>query len=666
MTSTPLFGTVTASDDAVGDDRPTVNHGSRTAASERVSLTSRPQSSSLYRKYRPQSFAADELVGQEHVVQTLRNAIALDRIAHAYLFCGPRGTGKTSTARLLAKAVNCLDPDPANRPCTSCANCRAITSGSATDVIEIDAASNRGIDDIRELRERVKYAPTQLRTKFYIIDEAHQITGPAANAFLKTLEEPPAHTKFILATTDPEELLPTIVSRCQRFDFRRIGRDAMIGRLQTIAEAEGLVIDADALAIVVRHATGSLRDAESLLDQLSVYREHEDAADTGITVETVRALLGISRNDRVEEIVTALADRDARVALSAVNEAVEAGEDPRQLNRQLVTYLRVLLHQRAGGTPDADERARELATRFELSELAELSSRFSDIDYKIKHSSYGHLPLEVALVEGVLRAPAAGIVSPVGATRRGASDQSAVAAPERSTPPSTGPSEEHEPPTQRPPSTSLRDRVRGKGPAEAPGQSSTISTASTTDEHKVPGTVPATPAGPPPNPLTGPPAPDATRGGGLSVEQLVDLWPRIRQDVKAVNRRIEALLSSIDPEVVQGSQITLVAAYPFHRDKLNTDEVRAVVEGTISRLIGSPVTVTCVMRGATSTATPAPASPQPVTADGDTDPEMTGNLQPTDDPVPPGGPSADPEADEQRVRAAKNIFDADEIPASPR
>jgi len=167
----------------------------------------------LYRKYRPQTFDADELVGQEHIVRTLRNAIALDRVAHAYLFCGPRGTGKTTTARLLAKAVNCLDPDPARRPCNVCESCRAIASGAATDVIEIDAASNRGIDDIRELRERVKYAPTQLRTKFYIIDEAHQITGAAANAFLKTLEEPPGHTKFVLATTDPEELLATIVSR---------------------------------------------------------------------------------------------------------------------------------------------------------------------------------------------------------------------------------------------------------------------------------------------------------------------------------------------------------------------------------------------------------------------------------------------------------------------
>src|SRR5215216_6428991 len=252
-------------DEPSSDQSPEAVAGSTWTTPERTGHTQ-----SLYRKYRPQSFDAIELVGQEHVVQTLRNAILLDRVAHAYLFCGPRGTGKTTTARLLAKAVNCLDPDPLKRPCNECVNCRSINSGAATDVIEIDAASNRGIDDIRELRERVKYAPTQLKTKFYIIDEAHQITGAAANAFLKTLEEPPGHTKFVLATTDPEELLATIVSRCQRFDFRRISADDIVRRLQTVAALEGVSVDADALRLIARHATGSLRDALGLLEQLAL------------------------------------------------------------------------------------------------------------------------------------------------------------------------------------------------------------------------------------------------------------------------------------------------------------------------------------------------------------------------------------------------------------
>src|SRR5215203_1375739 len=221
-----------------------------------MSSTGLASVSSLYRKYRPQSFDSDELVGQEHIVRTLQNAVRLDRVAHAYLFSGPRGTGKTTTARILAKAINCLEDDASLRPCNVCVNCRAINSGSSPDIMEIDAASNRGIDDIRDLRDRVRYAPVQLRSKVYIIDESHQITGAAANAFLKTLEEPPAHTRFILATTDPEQLLPTIVSRCQRFDFKRISREAAIGRLTTVAESEGISIDEEAVIAIGAHANG--------------------------------------------------------------------------------------------------------------------------------------------------------------------------------------------------------------------------------------------------------------------------------------------------------------------------------------------------------------------------------------------------------------------------
>jgi DNA polymerase-3 subunit gamma/tau len=254
---------------------------------------SRPAAASLYRKYRPNSFSADELVGQDHIVRTLRNAVALDRVAHAYLFSGPRGTGKTTTARILAKAVNCLDPDPGSRPCNACVNCVAINSGSSPDVIEIDAASNRGIDDIRDLRDRVRYAPAQLRSKVYIIDEAHQITGAAANAFLKTLEEPPAHSRFILATTDPEELLPTIVSRCQNFEFRRVSADDMSRRLRTVAKEENIAISDDALRLVARHGTGSLRDALGILEQLSL---HRGEATEAIELDDVRSLLCLSRN----------------------------------------------------------------------------------------------------------------------------------------------------------------------------------------------------------------------------------------------------------------------------------------------------------------------------------------------------------------------------------
>ncbi len=360
------------------------------------------QSLSLYRKYRPQSFAADDLFGQQHIVNTLKNAIRLDRVGHAYLFCGPRGTGKTTTARILAKAVNCLDPDLANRPCNRCSACTAINANATTDVIEIDPASNRGIDDIRELRERVKFAPTMLSTKFYIIDEAHQITGAAANAFLKTLEEPPAHTRFVLATTDPEELLQTIVSRCQRFDFRRIGLDAMTACLVKVSDAEQIDIEPNAVTTIARHATGSLRDALGLLDQVAVYREEENAGNTTVTNELVRTVLGISRNDRVEGLVRAIADQNAGTGLTLVNDAVEAGEDARQLGRQFMSYLRLLMLERASGSPDADDMARDLAQRFDLARLAEITRLFADVDYKSRHMSVPQLPLELAIVRACL------------------------------------------------------------------------------------------------------------------------------------------------------------------------------------------------------------------------------------------------------------------------
>lgn len=592
------------------------------------------QTQSLYRKYRPQSFDSEELVGQEHVVRTLRNAILQKRVAHAYLFCGPRGTGKTTTARLLAKAVNCLHPDVMQRPCNTCASCVAIGTGATSDVIEIDAASNRGIDDIRDLRERVKYAPTQLQTKFYIIDEAHQITGAAANAFLKTLEEPPPHTKFVLATTDPEELLPTIVSRCQRFDFHRIGIESTIARLRTVAAAEGLSITGDALQTVARHATGSLRDALGLLDQLAVYGDHldPDAPGRTITVESVLALLGVSRNDRVERLVQALADKDAALALGTVNDAVEAGEDPRQLNRQLVAYLRVLMHERAGGSRDADERAKALAMRFDLPVLGRLARIFSETDYKIRHSPYAQLPLEIALVEaiaGVATAPAAAITTP--ATTSVSSGDSRPSDAEI---------------LSAPPTTNLKDRLRG---ASRGGHLQVV---------------------PPPaddqlaerRPPTPPPTSSSTQATGesrLSVEQIADLWPRIRNDVKAVNRRIEALLASVDPVAVNGNQVTLAAAYDFHRKRLNEDEVRRVVEDAISRLVGGTISVLCVMRGELPPPPPISLStPAPSTMPG-TD-QLPANAK-ASEPVTAPDDARKRELDEQRLQAAKNIFDAEEI-----
>ncbi|MBI4300451.1 MAG: DNA polymerase III subunit gamma/tau, partial [Chloroflexi bacterium] len=220
----------------------------------------------FYRKWRPSTFA--EVVGQEPVTRTLRNALIEERLAHAYLFCGPRGTGKTSTARILAKAVNCLGPTVDREPCNTCSTCQAISEGRALDLIEIDAASNRGIDEIRDLREKVNYAPNEMRYKVYIIDEVHMLTEPAFNALLKTLEEPPRHTIFILATTEVHKIPATILSRCQRFDFRRLPLGAATDRLRHICAEEGIEAEVEALNLIARSATGSLRDAENLLQQL--------------------------------------------------------------------------------------------------------------------------------------------------------------------------------------------------------------------------------------------------------------------------------------------------------------------------------------------------------------------------------------------------------------
>ncbi len=565
-------------------------------------------------------------------MQTLRNAILLNRVAHAYLFCGPRGTGKTTTARLLAKAVNCLDPDPLKRPCNECTSCQAINSGSATDVIEIDAASNRGIDDIRELRERVKYAPTQLKTKFYIIDEAHQITGAAANAFLKTLEEPPAHTKFILATTDPEELLQTIVSRCQRFDFRRISVDAIVQRLRTVAEAEGLNIDDEALQVIARHATGSLRDALGLLDQLSVYREAEPTNQPELIDATaVRTVLGVSRNERIEALVLAIADRNATLALETVNAAIEAGEDPRQVNRQLVGYLRVLLHERAGGSPDADTTAKSLAARFELLELAKLARQFSEIDFRIRHATYGQLPLEVTLVEAIISSPS------------GTVEQSTAAEP-----PITSREQSsrtiREEATNETPSTRLRDKVRGNSTSASPVKE--VKPATIASEAVVPN--------------------GAMNGQPLTVDQLADLWERVRADVKAVNRRVEALLSTIDPVAVNGDEVTLASPYEFHKNKMNSDDARTVVEDVITRLTGRKVLITCVMRDEIAQPQRHEPSPIPTRVENETAQDVSNGRQDSEDDVDtiisaPVELRSEDEADQQRINAAKNIFDAEEI-----
>lgn len=579
------------------------------------------QSQSLYRKYRPRSFAQDELVGQEHVARTLQNAIELDRVAHAYLFCGPRGTGKTSTARLLAKAVNCEDPNPHSRPCNACGACQAINAGATVDIIEIDAASNRGVDDIRDLREKVKYAPAQLRVKFYIIDEAHQLTRDAFNAFLKTLEEPPPHVRFVLATTEADKLPDTVASRCQRFDFRRIPVAQTIERLRTVARLEELDVEDEALRLIARQATGSLRDALGLLDQLALFGETGSGRRT-VTGDAVRAVLGLSRSDRLVGLVEALANRDPGAGLRLIAEAAETGEDVHQLNRQLVGYLRTLLHLRAGGrADDADETAQRQSGHFSLAELAALVRTFSAIDGSLNKGSYAQLPLEIAFVEAIVGTP-----QPVEPDVRQSPSPPAEPAPSRAPTPSPIPPR----PTPRPPAerSIAEDRVRAEGPAPEPVER------------------PAETARPQPQrvPSPGP--------SSVDLERLVAGWAQIKRDIKLGNSRIAALLGSVDPVAVNGAEVILVAPYEFHRNKINDDTVRRVVEGEISQHMGANYHITCL---APEEYVPAPAAAsQPETeADQPPPPEHASSTEPGE-----SGPDPD---DERRIRATKSIFEAEEI-----
>ena len=298
----------------------------------------------LYRKWRSQDFA--EVVGQEHVTLTLRNALREGRMSHAYLFTGPRGTGKTSTARILAKAINCLDPDPAARPCNTCAICIAITEGRLLDLIEIDAASNRGIDEIRDLREKIGFRPNEARYKVYIIDEVHMLTKEAFNALLKTLEEPPPHAIFVLATTEPDRVPETVRSRCQRFDFRRIPTGEIVGHLEEILGSESGKAEPEALVAIARRATGSMRDAVSLLDQLLSY------GDDTLTLARVERVLGLVNAQTIGKLVDCIAANDTAGGLALLNSLVAEGVELGQLVDQIVAYLRAVLFTRMARTPE--------------------------------------------------------------------------------------------------------------------------------------------------------------------------------------------------------------------------------------------------------------------------------------------------------------------------
>jgi DNA polymerase III subunit gamma/tau len=525
----------------------------------------------LYNKWRPQKW--DEVVGQQHIIQTLRNAVTGGRVAHAYLFAGPRGTGKTTAARLLAKAVNCLDPDPAARPCNQCAHCTAVNGGRFLDLIEIDAASNTSVEDVRDLRDKINFSPNQGQYKIYIIDEVHMLSTAAFNALLKTLEEPPAHAIFILATTELHKIPATVLSRCQRHEFRRVPVDDIAGQLKRIVETEKLNAEPEALTLIARQAAGGMRDAISLLDQM---------ASTGkeITLGLTQTVLGTATSQTVIALVGAVLKREAAAGMDAIHKALDSGTDPRLLARQVVDYLRALLLIQMGNVSSLDlaaetrTQAEKHAKAFSSLEVLRMIKSFNVAATDLRGGWQPSLPLELALAE-MMEAPAA--VAVVGPTT-----QPPVTSPVKLPVSGKKPVKPDSPPMvlYQNADEGLTSRV-----SESAAQKETATAAK--EEQK--------------------PAAEAST---LTLEQVIKAWRQIRALIKPRSQSLDGLLNSCRLMEVKNNVLVVGFASELLRKKMDAPELIEITRKAITEVCGGDVLIKCVVTNAKQ------APPPNVKADG--------------------------------------------------
>ncbi len=509
----------------------------------------------FYRKWRPQTLA--ELVGQEQVTQTLGNALTSGRVSHAYLFYGPRGTGKTSTGRILAKALNCLT-NGRGEPCNDCDMCQAITEGRALDVIEVDAASNTGVDDIRSLREKVNYAPNQARYKVYIIDEVHMLSNSASNALLKTLEEPPPYIVFILATTEAHKVPATLMSRCQRFDFRRISRADIISKLTRICATEGIKLEPEGLNLIAKSATGSLRDAENLLEQMTTYYGSE------IGLNQVQAILGITGDQRARELVGHIVAGDVAGGVATINSVNSDGLDLRQFNREVVEYLRQLLLVKTGSEDAVDLTAedkaelKQLAARTSLAQISRAIKLFGQLE--IGFDNYSTLPLELALVD-CTQPPAEEIKSP-------------PAPPQYGPPP---PVKKTSPP--KPPAAKTEPVAEPKAAPEPAAEAKAD--------------LPRAKAKPTKDIATTPPA-----ELNNEIERMRLNWKDVMEQAPDEVKRTSAIAilrsAGVKPVAIEGDTVVLAFKYPIHKEKMETVENQQAARAIISSFLGRSCQVRCV------------------------------------------------------------------------